>query len=102
MNIWSNTTWEVNEIAANSTVASQYLWVNARQVVRLTGFVIAVSGLLGNLLCYLTAKYMPDSISVHLIKHLAFWDSMSVISDHLFPQSLHFFDISLPIRNVTC
>ncbi len=78
------------------------IWVHAKHAARFCGFVITLLGFVGNGLCYLTAKHMPDSISVHLIKYLAVWDSLSSIHDGVFDHGLRFFKVELAEKNVCC
>ncbi len=54
----------------------------------LLGAVASCVGCVGNYLSYQTAEFLPEATTKYLIKHLAVWDSVTLIQVALF-QNLY-------------
>ena len=61
-------------------------WQNSKTAIKIVTVVVSILGLLGNLLSYKTADFMPKSNSSVLMKYLAVWDFVAVVNLGLIPS----------------
>ena len=62
--------------------------------------VVSLLGLVGNLLSYKAAHFMPRSNSSVLMRYLAVWDSIAVVHVGLLSVPLNAFNVELFVKNV--
>lgn len=69
----------------------------------LYGVVMTILGFVFNFFCFITAGYMPQTNSAHLMRYLAVWDSICAMRAGILHLGLRYFDVFLASFNdISC
>ena len=92
-------------MASNSTTERlildqgfEEIWAALTSAIELVTLAVALFGVGGNFLCYLTAKQLPECNNTHLMRWLAVWDTIAALTDGVDLACRHF---GFFIKNIT-
>ncbi|XP_063724323.1 uncharacterized protein LOC134851977 [Symsagittifera roscoffensis] len=102
MTNWNLKILNLTETTTSRTIVheeSQIVWLAATDYLELSGTVISLIGILLNYFCFLTADKLPKSSSASLMKHAAFWDSVSAMNNGVVKMGLQ--QLGLDLDNLS-
>ena len=78
-----------------------FTWARMYKYGCFLGSFLSIIGMVGNCLCFITAKHLPPSTSAFLMRYLALWDTVSAFQDGILHLGLRFFGVHLADMNVS-
>ena len=102
MTNWNLKILNLTETTTSRTIVheeSQIVWLAATDYLEISGTVISLIGILLNYFCFITADKLPKSSSASLMKHAAFWDSVSAMNNGVVKMGLQ--QLGLDLDNLS-
>ncbi len=89
---------ESQNVTEDVTVESTVPWTELTFWTGTATIVAALFGVVGNMLCFMTAPSLPDSTTKYLMKYLAVWDSLRALQVFMLPSVFYRLLLHVTVR----